>query len=154
GEKYSLDFLENVVGEYEESKLELENLGIELLKKALGESHVVTDVRELHKFDLLIKDCKTGLTRFVELKTLKDLNLIVITKGEKDFGEKLERDNQEYWLYVVDVSKEEVRAYRHPLGSNKLQLMRIIQKDSNEYYIYEEVGTPDEKREIREKGTT
>ncbi|MEM2848439.1 MAG: helicase-related protein [Zestosphaera sp.] len=154
GEKYSLDFLENVVGEYEESKLELENLGIELLKKALGESHVVTDVRELHKFDLLIKDCKTGLTRFVELKTLKDLDLIVITKGEKDFGEKLERDNQEYWLYVVDVSKEEVRAYRHPLGSNKLQLMRIIQKDGNEYYIYEEVGTPDEKREIREKGTT
>lgn len=149
-ERYPSDLLESIVGKYEKSKLELENLGIELLRKTLAELYIVTDVREeLRKFDLIIKDCRTGLTKFTELKTLKDLSLIVITENEKNLGEKLEREEHEYWLYVVDVGKEEIRAYRHPLRSNKLRLIREIQKDGNKYYIYEEVGTPDEKYGIR-----
>lgn len=150
-EGYPLDLLERVVGEYKKSKLELEDIGIELLRKTLAGSHVVTDVRKsLYKFDLLIKDNQTGHTRLVELKTLKDLNVIIITKIEKDFGEELEHDGHEYWLYVVDLSKKKIRTYRHPLRSNKLRLIREIQKDDEKYYVYREAGKPDDEYEIRE----
>jgi|GEM_PF-5915385 len=77
----SRDLIAGFVGRYTEEKLKLENLAIEILKKVLSGTHTVTDVRDhIYRFDLLIKDNRTGLTKLVELKTMKELKLVVYTE--------------------------------------------------------------------------
>ncbi|MEM4551215.1 MAG: helicase-related protein [Sulfolobales archaeon] len=140
----SRDLIAGFVGRYTEEKLELENLAIEILKKVLSGTHTVTDVRDhIYRFDLLIKDNRTGLTKLVELKTMKELKLVVYTEKEREFGEQLEYEGQEYWLYVVDLAQNSIRGYRHPLTSKKLKLVREINVGEAKYYVYRELGRPD-----------
>ncbi|MEM1747175.1 MAG: hypothetical protein QXZ05_02845, partial [Sulfolobales archaeon] len=81
--------------------------------------------------------------KLVELKTMKELKLVVYTEKEREFGEQLEYEGQEYWLYVVDLAQNSIRGYRHPLTSKKLKLVREINVGEAKYYVYRELGRPD-----------
>ena len=144
-EKPRLDSLiDAAVGNYEDSKLELEEVGIRLLRDSLSKTHVITDVRNnLHLLDLIVREIKTGITELVELKTLKESSFVIFTNSEKELGEKLESDGQEYCLYVVDLKSKEIRVYRHPLTSDKLELIKTVDKDGKRYHVFREKKSPD-----------
>jgi len=42
----------------------------------------------------------------------------------------------------------EVRGYKNPLKTNKLRLLKTVEKSGKTYYVYEEIGEMDDKRHI------
>jgi len=128
-----------------EEKLEVEAKGRAILEKVLGDKYELIYVGDTKApFDYIAKDKGIGGTMFIELKTLEKLRYVLLTENEKEFAERIS-SNHEYWLYVVDLSREEIeiRGYKNPLKSNKLRLFRTLEESGKIYHVYEEVGQAD-----------
>jgi len=133
-----------------EEKLEIEAKGRIILEKVLGDKYKLIYVGDTKApFDYIAKDEVHGNTIFIELKTLEKLKYIVLTESEKEFAERVS-STYEYWLYIVDIDDKEVevRGYKNPLKTNKLRLLKTVEKSGKTYYVYEEIGEMDDKRHI------
>ena len=144
-----------VIGEITEEKLEIEKLGMQILERFLKDKYDLLYVGDIKApFDYIAKDRVTGKTIFIELKTLRKLKYIIYTENEKEFGErilnKLPGDN-EYWLFIVDLSNNVIRCYKNPFtryGEEKLKLIDVREHKGRKYFVYEELNTIDDCAKI------
>jgi|GEM_PF-756559 len=129
-----------------EEKLEIENIGREILEKLLYEKYDLLYIGDTKApFDYVAKDRITGKTVFIELKTLRKLSEIYLTNNEKEFGERLSKkfsDDKEYWIYVVDLSKKEVRGYKDPFKEENIKIICEPVK-TTKFYRCKESSTRD-----------
>ena len=142
--------LQGVVNEYDEEKAELERKAIEILKNKLSEEFNIIDVHEKGWFFDLLLVKKSGVPReerIVEVKTWKNIDIVIYTEGEKDFGEECENKGAEYWLYIVDLRKKQpvIKGFRRPLSTNALSRIITISRNGKKYYIYRVTRAPDEE---------
>jgi ERCC4-related helicase len=147
--------LEKMIGDYEESKLEVEKQAIELLRNKLNNIFEILDVHERGWFfDLILVSKDTGKPseqRIVEVKSWKKIRpgtspLIIYTSGEREFGEESEKIGVNYWLYIVDLreARPKIKGYKTPLTS-ALKLQAVHMKGDKLYYFYKIVREADEK---------
>jgi len=146
----STELLQSVLGEYDEEKAELERKAIEILKNKLGEEFNIIDVHEKGwLFDLLLvkKSGEPREQRIVEVKTWKNIDVVIYTEGEKGFGEECEKKGAEYWLYIVDLRGEQpvIKGFRRPLSSNALSHISTFSRNEKKYFIYRVTRAPDEE---------
>jgi ERCC4-related helicase len=144
------NLLQSVVGEYDEKKAELEREAIEILKNKLGEEFNIIDVHEKGWFfDLLLvkKSREPREERIVEVKTWKNIDIVIYTEGERDFGEECEKKGAEYWLYIVDLRGKQpvIKGFRRPLSTNALSYINTISRNGKKYHVYRITRAPDEK---------
>ena len=142
--------LQSILGEYDEEKAELERKAIEVLKNKLGEEFNIIDVHEKGWFfDLLLvkKSGEPREERIVEVKTWKNIDIVIYTEGEKSFGEECENKGAEYWLYIVDLREKQpvIKGFRRPLSTNALSYINTISKNGKKYHIYRVARAPDEE---------
>jgi hypothetical protein len=144
------ELLQSALGEYDEEKAELERKAIEILKNKLSEEFNIIDVHEKGwLFDLLLvkKSGEPREQRIVEVKTWKNIDVVIYTEGEKGFGEECENKGAEYWLYIVDLRGEQpmIKGFRRPLSSNALSHIDTISRNEKKYFIYRVTRAPDEE---------
>ncbi len=144
------ELLQSALGEYDEEKAELERKAIEILKNKLGEEFNIIDVHEKGwLFDLLLvkKSGEPREQRIVEVKTWKNIDVVIYTEGEKGFSEECENKGAEYWLYIVDLRGEQpvIKGFRRPLSSNALSHIDTISRNEKKYFIYRVTRAPDEE---------
>ena len=72
--------------------------------------------------------------------------LVILTDNEKWFGENCEKMGFSYWLYTVDMRREQpvIKGYRDPITS-ALKLIREIRIGNRTRYVYEVVREADEE---------
>jgi hypothetical protein len=146
----NIKLLQSILGEYDEEKAELERVAIEMLKNKLSEEFNIIDVHEKGWFFDLLLVKKSGVPReirMVEVKTWKNIDIVIYTEGEKDFGEECENKGAEYWLYIVDLRKKQpvIKGFRRPLSTNALSHINTISRNGKKYYIYRVTRAPDEE---------
>jgi len=144
------ELLQSALGEYDEEKAELERKAIEILKNKLSEEFNIIDVHEKGwLFDLLLvkKGGEPREQRIVEVKTWKNIDVVIYTEGEKGFGEECENKGAEYWLYIVDLrgGQPVIKGFRRPLSSNALSHIDTISRNEKKYFIYRVTRAPDEE---------
>jgi len=144
------ELLQSALGEYDEEKAELERKAIEILKNKLSEEFNIIDVHEKGwLFDLLLvkKSGEPREQRIVEVKTWKNIDVVIYTEGEKGFGEECENKGAEYWLYIVDLrgGQPVIKGFRRPLSSNALSHINTISRNEKKYFIYRVTRAPDEE---------
>jgi hypothetical protein len=143
-------YLERLVGVYDREKAEVERQAIEILKSKLSDEFNILDVHELGwYYDLMMvgKKGKPGEQRLVEVKSWKHMDpLVILTDNEKWFGENCEKMGFNYWLYTVDMRREQpvIKGYRNPITS-ALKLIREIRIGNRTRYVYEVVREADEE---------
>jgi len=143
------NLLQSVVGKYDEEKAELEREAIEMLKNKLGEEFNIIDVHEKGWFFDLILVKKSGEpreVRIVEVKTWKNIDIVIYTEGERDFGEECDNKGADYWLYIVDLRGKQpvIKGFRRPFSRNALSYINTISKSKKKYHIYRVTQAPDE----------
>jgi hypothetical protein len=81
------------------------------------------------------------------VKTWKNIDIVIYTEGEKDFGEECENKGAEYWLYIVDLREKPpvIKGFRRPLSTNALSHIITISRNGKKYYIYRVARAPDEE---------
>lgn len=138
--------LQSILSQYDEEKAELERKAIEMLKNKLSEEFNIIDVHEKGWFFDLLLVKKSGV-RIVEVKTWKNIDIVIYTEGEKDFGEECENKGAEYWLYIVDLREKPpvIKGFRRPLSTNALSHIITISRNGKKYYIYRVARAPDEE---------
>jgi len=84
--------------------------------------------------------------RFVEVKSWKHIDVVILTEIEKSFGEDIEEKGGNYWLYIVDmrVGSPRVLGYRKPFSTGALEFIREVVRDDRAYYVYRVVREADE----------
>jgi ERCC4-related helicase len=142
--------LQSILSQYDEEKAELERKAIEMLKNKLSEEFNIIDVHEKGWFFDLLLVKKSGVPReerIVEVKTWKNIDIVIYTEGEKDFGEECENKGAEYWLYIVDLREKPpvIKGFRRPLSTNALSHIITISRNGKKYYIYRVARAPDEE---------
>jgi hypothetical protein len=134
------------IGDITEEKLEVEALGKKILEKALAEKYELLYIGDTKApFDYVAKDCITGETVFMELKTLKKQKIVIYTENEKEFAGRIS-NGYKYWLYIVDLTNREIRGYLNPLITGKLKPLikdQAIIVNSKKYYVYKELSKTD-----------
>lgn len=147
---YVEDFIEQLVGEYDEKKFEIEGEAITIIKERLGQLFAIQDLHEGgYPFDLILIKRGGGEPReqrIVEVKSWKHIDVIIYTKGEKSFGEENEKKGGNYWLYVVDLRDDppHILGYKRPFTANTLEFIRKVTKGNKEYYVFRIAREADE----------
>ena len=142
--------IKQLVGEYDERKVEIENEAIAVMKKKLSYKFAIQDLHEKgYPFDLIFirkSEEEPREQRIVEVKSWKHIDIVIYTDSEKSFGEENEEKGGNYWLYIVDMREEPPRilGYKRPFTSNVLEFVTKISRKGRDYYVYRVVREADE----------